>query len=40
MYFETLSSCKNTDDLRICERTQPTFLISNIYSCEITIIKH
>ena len=40
MDFENLSSCKNIDDLRICKRTQSTYLISEIHSCEATIMKH
>ena len=40
MDFETLRSCKNIDDLRICKRTQPIYLISKIHYCETTIIKH
>ena len=40
MHFETLKSCKNIDDLRICKRTQSTYLIRETHSCETTIMKH
>ncbi|XP_051167384.1 uncharacterized protein LOC127285425 [Leptopilina boulardi] len=37
--IETIKLCKEIDDLRICKRNQPTYLISETNSCETSIIR-
>lgn len=35
-----LQQCKETDDLRVCKRVQPSYLISEVQSCETNILKN
>ncbi|XP_043461560.1 uncharacterized protein LOC122498077 [Leptopilina heterotoma] len=35
-----LRQCKETNDLRVCKRVQPSYLISEVQSCETNILKN
>ena len=39
MDLNILQACKNLDELRICKRLQPSYLISETQSCETVIFK-